>query len=151
MRNKIEQLRELVSEAEDVCRQMEATKQQISDRLAECCSSLQRIQDSLLTLSGSDAAETHEKLKVGARIKYPHCKLIEALRCIRSYFFLSSTGSTFPAPDPGSAGREPAGGSACYGLVNKSREPPGFVHRRDSAAAESQRHTADLLRGGRES
>ena len=64
MRKKIEQLKELVSEAEDVNRQMVAAKGQITARMAECFNSLQKIQDSLLTLSGSDVATVLAKLKV---------------------------------------------------------------------------------------
>ncbi|KAF1376843.1 hypothetical protein PFLUV_G00215650 [Perca fluviatilis] len=63
MRKKIEQLKELVSEAEDVNRQMVAAKGQITARMAECFNSLQKIQDSLLTLSGSDVATVLAKLK----------------------------------------------------------------------------------------
>ncbi|XP_044232894.1 nesprin-2-like isoform X4 [Thunnus albacares] len=63
MKKKMEQLKELVSEAEDFYRQMVATKVQITARMAECCSSLQRIQDSLLNLSGSDASKVLAKLK----------------------------------------------------------------------------------------
>ncbi|XP_042359998.1 LOW QUALITY PROTEIN: nesprin-1-like [Plectropomus leopardus] len=63
MRKKIEQLKELVSEAEDVYRQMVAAKGQITARMAECFSSLQGIQDSLLTLSGSDVTTVLAKLK----------------------------------------------------------------------------------------
>lgn len=64
MRKKIEQLKELVSEAEDVNRQMVAAKGQITARMAECLNSLRKIQDSLLTLSGSDVATVLAKLKV---------------------------------------------------------------------------------------
>ncbi|KAM7367651.1 hypothetical protein PAMP_013936 [Pampus punctatissimus] len=63
IRKKIEQLKELFSEAEDIYRQMVVTKEQISARMAECCSSIQRIQESLLTLSGSDAVNILAKLK----------------------------------------------------------------------------------------
>ncbi|KAM7395095.1 hypothetical protein PAMA_006717 [Pampus argenteus] len=63
IRKKIEQLKELFSEAEDIYRQMVVTKEQMSARMAECCSSIQRIQESLLTLSGSDAVNVLAKLK----------------------------------------------------------------------------------------
>ncbi|XP_022621783.1 nesprin-1-like [Seriola dumerili] len=63
MRKKIEQLKELGSEAEDVYRQMVAAKGQITARMAECFNSLQKIQDSLLTLAGSDVAAVLAKLK----------------------------------------------------------------------------------------
>lgn len=69
MRKKIEQLKELVSEAEDVYRQTVVTKRQITARIAECCSSLQRIQDSLLTLCGSDPAKVLAKLKASAQMR----------------------------------------------------------------------------------
>lgn len=64
MRKKTEQLQELVSEAEDVYRQMVAAKGQITVRMAECFSSLQNIQHSLLTLTGADVAAVLAKLKV---------------------------------------------------------------------------------------
>lgn len=64
MRKKIEQLRELVSEAEDVYRQTEAAKGQITARMAECSESLQQIHSSLGTLSGSDVQTVLAKLKV---------------------------------------------------------------------------------------
>ncbi|XP_059211817.1 nesprin-1 [Centropristis striata] len=63
MRKKMEQLQELVSEAEDVYRQMVAAKGQITARMTECFNSLQKIQDSLLTLSASDVATILAKLK----------------------------------------------------------------------------------------
>lgn len=43
---------------------MVAAKGQITARMAECFISLQKIQDSLLTLSGSDVATVLAKLKV---------------------------------------------------------------------------------------
>ncbi|XP_037606336.1 nesprin-2-like isoform X2 [Sebastes umbrosus] len=63
MRKKMEQLKELVFEVEDVYRQMVAAKGQITTRMAECFNSLQKIQDSLLTLTGSDVATVLAKLK----------------------------------------------------------------------------------------
>ncbi|XP_033991567.1 nesprin-2 isoform X3 [Trematomus bernacchii] len=63
MRKKTEQLQELVSEAEDVYRQMVAAKGHITVRMAECFSSLQKIQDSLLTLTGADVAAVLATLK----------------------------------------------------------------------------------------
>ncbi|KAM3603169.1 uncharacterized protein V6R79_017666 [Siganus canaliculatus] len=63
MRKKLEQLKELVSEAEDVYRQMVATKEQISARMKKCSSVLQRIEDSLLTLSGSEVTTVRAQLK----------------------------------------------------------------------------------------
>ncbi|XP_054474146.1 nesprin-2-like [Anoplopoma fimbria] len=60
---KMKQLKELVSEAEDIYRQMVAAKGQITGRMAECFNSLQKIQDSLLTLSASDIATVLAKLK----------------------------------------------------------------------------------------
>ncbi|XP_062293145.1 nesprin-2 isoform X5 [Scomber scombrus] len=63
MRKRMEQLKELVSEAEDVYRQMVATKGQITARMSECYNSLQRVQDSLLSFSGSDVVKILTKLK----------------------------------------------------------------------------------------
>uniref|UniRef100_A0AAQ6IQR6 KASH domain-containing protein n=1 Tax=Anabas testudineus TaxID=64144 RepID=A0AAQ6IQR6_ANATE len=63
MRKKIEQLKELASEAEDVYRQMVGAKGQITIRMAKCWKSLQKIQDSLLSLSGSDVSTVLTKLK----------------------------------------------------------------------------------------
>ncbi|XP_044023969.1 nesprin-2 isoform X2 [Siniperca chuatsi] len=63
MKKKIEQLKELVSEAEDIHKQMVAAKRQITARMAECFNSLQKIQVSLSTLSGSDVATVLAKLK----------------------------------------------------------------------------------------
>lgn len=60
----MEQLKELVSEAEDVYRQMVAARGQITAKMDGCFNSLQRIQDSLLTLSAPDAATVLAKLKV---------------------------------------------------------------------------------------
>lgn len=70
MKKKIEQLKELASEAEDVYRQMVAAKGQITVRLDKCLDSLQKIQDSLLTLSGSDVATVLAKLKVSSKMKF---------------------------------------------------------------------------------
>ncbi|KAM3861499.1 nesprin-2-like [Diretmus argenteus] len=56
MRKKMEQVKELFSEVKDVYRQMVAAKEQVATRMAECYDSLQKIQDSLATLCGSDAA-----------------------------------------------------------------------------------------------
>ncbi|XP_029351666.1 nesprin-2a isoform X2 [Echeneis naucrates] len=63
MRKKIEQLKELGSEAEDVYRQVVAAKGQISARMAECLSSIQKTEESLLALSGSDVSAVLAKLK----------------------------------------------------------------------------------------
>ncbi|XP_067338852.1 nesprin-2 isoform X4 [Channa argus] len=63
IRKKMEQLKELVSEAEDVYRQMVTAKEQITSRMAKCFDSLQMIEDSILTLSGSDVATVLAKLK----------------------------------------------------------------------------------------
>lgn len=64
MRKKLEELKELVSEAEDVFRQMEAVKRQITARTSECFESLKEIQDSLHSLGGSDVVTTRAELKV---------------------------------------------------------------------------------------
>lgn len=66
IRKRIEQLKGLVSEAEDVSWQMVAAKGQIRARMTERFNSLQKIQDSLLTLSDSDVAAVLAKLEVSA-------------------------------------------------------------------------------------
>ncbi|KAM9703427.1 nesprin-2-like [Menidia menidia] len=63
MRKKMEQLKELASEAEDVYKQMVATKGQITGRMAECFNSLEQIQNSLLSLTAPDVATVLAKLK----------------------------------------------------------------------------------------
>ncbi|XP_062267756.1 nesprin-1 isoform X1 [Platichthys flesus] len=63
MRKKLEQLKELVFEAEDVYRQTVAAKGHISARMSDCFTSLQKIRDSLLSLRGSDVAAVLAKLK----------------------------------------------------------------------------------------
>ncbi|KAM6906809.1 nesprin-2a [Lycodopsis pacificus] len=63
IRKKMKQLKELVSEAEDVYRQMVAAKGQVTARMAECFDSLQKIQDSLLTLSAPEITTVLAKLK----------------------------------------------------------------------------------------
>ncbi|XP_037541118.1 nesprin-1 [Nematolebias whitei] len=63
VRRKMEQLKELVSEAEEVDEQMEATKTQIVRRMTECLNSLQKIQDSLGALTASDVPTVCAKLK----------------------------------------------------------------------------------------
>lgn len=62
----MEQLKELVSEAEDVYRQMVAARGQIAAKMDGCFNSLQKIRDSLLTLSAPDVATVLAKLKVRA-------------------------------------------------------------------------------------
>ncbi|KAM6915050.1 nesprin-2-like [Xenentodon cancila] len=63
MWKKLEQLKELVSEAEDVYKQMEATKGQIIGRMEECFNSLQKTEDSLVSLSDPDVETILAKLK----------------------------------------------------------------------------------------
>ncbi|XP_034436669.1 nesprin-1-like [Hippoglossus hippoglossus] len=63
MRKKLEQLKELVFEAEDVYRQTVAAKGHITARMSDCFMSLQKIRVSLLTLGGSDVAAVLAKLK----------------------------------------------------------------------------------------
>lgn len=70
IRKKIEQLKEIGSEAEDVYRQMVAARGQVTARMAECFSSLQEIQNSLLALGGSDVATVLAKLKVSSKTKF---------------------------------------------------------------------------------
>lgn len=64
MRKTLEQLKELVSEAEDVREQTEAARGQIAARIAGCFECLQNVQDSLVALGGSDVATVLAKLKV---------------------------------------------------------------------------------------
>ncbi|XP_054910388.1 nesprin-2-like [Poeciliopsis prolifica] len=63
MRKKIEQLKELFLESEEVYKQTVATVGQITERMAESLSSLQKIQDSLRSLSAPDVATVLAKLK----------------------------------------------------------------------------------------
>ncbi|XP_028252465.1 nesprin-2a isoform X3 [Parambassis ranga] len=63
VRKKIEQLKELLCEAEYVYKQMVATKAQITGRMMECFNALHMIKDSLLTLSGPDVTTVLSKLK----------------------------------------------------------------------------------------
>ncbi|XP_035989543.1 nesprin-2-like [Fundulus heteroclitus] len=63
MRKKIEQVKELVLESEEVYKQMVATMGQITERMTESFNSLQEIQDSLRSLSGPDVATILAKLK----------------------------------------------------------------------------------------
>nr|XP_046228198.1 nesprin-2 isoform X4 [Scatophagus argus] len=63
MRKKVEQLKEVVAEAEDVYRQMVAAQGQITAKMAECFNSLQKIQDSLISLTAPDVATVLVKLK----------------------------------------------------------------------------------------
>lgn len=66
MRKKIEQLRGLFMESEEVYKQTVATMEQINERMTESLNSLQKIQDSLCSLSGPDVATILAKLKVTA-------------------------------------------------------------------------------------
>ncbi|XP_029984215.1 nesprin-2a [Sphaeramia orbicularis] len=63
MKKKMEELKELVSEAVDVYRGMVAAKEHVTNRMTECFESLQKIQDSLLTLAAPDATTVLAKLK----------------------------------------------------------------------------------------
>ncbi|XP_029903714.1 nesprin-2a [Myripristis murdjan] len=63
IKKKMEQVKELFSEVEDVYRQAVAAKGQVSARMAECHDSLQKIQDSLVNLSGTDAANVHAQIQ----------------------------------------------------------------------------------------
>ncbi|XP_015245715.1 PREDICTED: LOW QUALITY PROTEIN: nesprin-2-like [Cyprinodon variegatus] len=63
MNKKIEQVKELFLESMEVYNQMVATMGQISERMTESLSSLQRIQDSLHNLSGHDVETVLGKLK----------------------------------------------------------------------------------------
>lgn len=66
MRKKVEELKEVVSDAEEVYHQMMAAKEQISARITDCYASLQKVQDALFNLSGSDVLTVLSKLKVRA-------------------------------------------------------------------------------------
>ncbi|XP_014859415.1 PREDICTED: nesprin-2-like isoform X6 [Poecilia mexicana] len=63
MRKKIEQLKELLLESEEVYKQTVATMGQITERMTESLSSLQKIQDSLRSFSAPDVATVLAKLK----------------------------------------------------------------------------------------
>ncbi|KAF7666652.1 hypothetical protein LDENG_00098390 [Lucifuga dentata] len=63
LRKKIEQMKELFSEAEDVFRQMVAAKEQIAARMSQCDDTVQKIQDCLIAVSVSDVAAVLAKLK----------------------------------------------------------------------------------------
>ncbi|KAM4713181.1 nesprin-2a [Anableps anableps] len=63
MRKKIEQLKELFMESEEVYKQTVATMGQITERMTESFNSLQKIQDSLHSLSGPDVGTVLAKLK----------------------------------------------------------------------------------------
>ncbi|XP_071395749.1 nesprin-2-like [Centroberyx affinis] len=70
MRKKMEQVKELFCEVEDVYRHMVAAKGHVSARMAECHDSLQKIQDSLVTLSGPDAATVLAKIQdIGGQLQ----------------------------------------------------------------------------------
>lgn len=69
MKKKVEELKELVSEDEDVYRQVVAAKAHVSTRLQRCWDCLQKTQDSLLTVRGSEAATVLTKLKVRSATK----------------------------------------------------------------------------------
>lgn len=82
-RKKIEQLKELLCEAQDVYTQMVATKAQITGRMMECFNALQKIQDSLLTLSGPDVTTVLSKLKVSANFHYVFLVASQTIDAIR--------------------------------------------------------------------
>lgn len=68
MSKKMEQLKELVSDAEEVYHQTVAAKEHISARMTDCSASLQNVRDALLALGGSDVPTVLAKLEVGASI-----------------------------------------------------------------------------------
>lgn len=81
MSKKIEQLKELVSDAEEVYHQTVAVKEHISARMTDCSASLQKVQDTLLALGGSDVPTVLAKLEVRDSI-YTHWPLYWAKRSI---------------------------------------------------------------------
>lgn len=64
----MEHLKELVSDAEEVYHQMAVAKEHIMARMTDCFTSLQKVHDALVTLSGSDIQAVLIKLKVRAFI-----------------------------------------------------------------------------------
>lgn len=79
MSKKMEQLKELVSDAEEVYHQTVAAKEHISARMTDCSASLQQVQDALLSLGGPDVPTVLAKLEVRASI-YTHRPLYRAKR-----------------------------------------------------------------------
>lgn len=71
MSKKMEQLKELVSDAVEVYHQTVAAKEHISARMTDCSASLQKVQGSLLGLGGSDVPTVLAKLEVRDSI-YTH-------------------------------------------------------------------------------
>lgn len=71
MIKKMEQLKELVSDAEEVYHQRAAAKEHILARMTDCFTSLQKVQDALMALRGSDVQVVLTTLKVRAFI-YTH-------------------------------------------------------------------------------
>ncbi|XP_055088094.1 nesprin-2 isoform X2 [Periophthalmus magnuspinnatus] len=63
MRKRMDELQELISEAEEVFRQTEAAKTNVSDRMTECLCSLHSVHQSLLSLSGPDPTAVLSQLK----------------------------------------------------------------------------------------
>lgn len=66
MRKKMEQVKELFSDLEDVYRHLVVAKGQVAAKMAECHSSLQGIQDSLDTLSAADGPKLLTQIQVSA-------------------------------------------------------------------------------------
>lgn len=98
MSKRMEQLKDLVSDAEEVFHHMTAAKQQISGRMTDCFTSLQNVQDALVALSGSDVQTVLTKLKVRALI-YTHQPLYSAApsittrqpQCIKAWTHVQSS------------------------------------------------------------
>lgn len=66
MSKRMEQLKELVSDAEEIYHQAVAAKEHISARMTDCSASLQKVQDALLALGGLDVPTVLAKLEVRA-------------------------------------------------------------------------------------
>ncbi|XP_076023194.1 nesprin-2a [Genypterus blacodes] len=62
-RQKMEQVKELFSEAEEVFRQMVATRDHVAAQMFQCQNSLQNSHDSLVAFDGSDAVPANTNLK----------------------------------------------------------------------------------------
>lgn len=92
MSKKLEQLKELVSDAEEVYHQMAAAQEQLSARMTDCFTSLQKAQDALVALSGPDVQTVLTKLKVRALV-YEAAPSISARQpqCIQAWRHAASS------------------------------------------------------------
>lgn len=92
MRKKMAELKELVSEAEDVYRQTVAAKRHVTHRMADCFDSLQNIHDCLHDLSGPNPTAVLSKLKVNVNRGYINTPTISTLakKLMLCYFIMFS-------------------------------------------------------------